>query len=591
MFLRIGGEFNGSGPGWNGGGYHPYLYVTMFRKIVDMYQARNFRDSIAVNWCYEPDAANDFDSVDVNGSRWYPGDDYVDWFGLDVFNSEHFDQSLPNYDRRGITKKGKSERFLEMARFKGKPVFLSETSAKGVNITAEEQDGINDWKNWFQKFFEFIDAHKEIKGYAYINANWPQQAYPGWGDSRIQNNAYIVSKYIQEMKNPKYIHLKNQNVLQDTIPLTELGTGKWKTFEGGLYPGGMNLRPRIHDSAGIKIAQNVLPLNTDGDYDNNSGKVVLLSIGMSNCTQEFSKFKQMADTFSLKNPNLIIVDGAQGGQTASVISNPDANFWKVVSQRLQNQGVSEKQVQVVWLKEANASPTLPFPEHALLLKSDLKSIIKILKQKYPNIKIAYLSSRIYGGYAATNLNPEPFAYESGFSVKWLIEDQINGDTAILYKGNNSNAPWLSWGPYLWAKGSTPRNDGLFWLLEDFGNDGTHPSESGRLKVANLLLNFMRNDSTSRPWFLGLPTGINENKISIDETNIAPNPVRNIIKINIERNSIIKDLKIYNALGVLVLEYTSDFLLNKKYIELDVATLPSGVYFILIGNQLKMFTKI
>jgi len=206
-FLRIGGEFNGAGPNWNGGGYHPYLYVTMFRKIVDMYKAKDWRDSVAVNWCYEPDAPNDFDSVDTRGARWYPGDNYVDWFGLDVFDAAHFDQSLPDYLRRMITKKGKSERFLAMAREKKKPVFLSETSAQGVNISSDNQDGINDWNNWFVKFFDFIDKHKEIKGYNYINALWPDQAYPGWGDARIQNSSYVTQNYKDEMKKPKYIHL------------------------------------------------------------------------------------------------------------------------------------------------------------------------------------------------------------------------------------------------------------------------------------------------------------------------------------------------------------------------------------------------
>ncbi len=211
-FLRIGGEFNGSGPGWNGGGYHPYLYVTMFRKIVDMYKTKGWRDSVAVIWCYEPDAPNDFDSVDSRGARWYPGNDYVDWFGLDVFDVTHFDQSLPDYDRRGITKKGKSERFLAMAREKKKPVYLSETSAKGVNISSDYQDGVNDWNNWFAKFFDFIDKHKEIKGFNYINALWPESAYPGWGDARIQNNAFVTQKYREEMKKPKYIHLTKKNV-------------------------------------------------------------------------------------------------------------------------------------------------------------------------------------------------------------------------------------------------------------------------------------------------------------------------------------------------------------------------------------------
>jgi len=218
MFLRIGGEFNGAGAGWNGGGYHPYLYVTAFRKIVDMFSARGLRDSIAVNWCYEPDAANDFDSVDGRGARWYPGDNYVDWFGLDVFDSSHFDQRLPDFFRGSITKKGKSERFLAMARSKGKPVYMSETSAKAVNISSDNMDGINDWNNWFSKFFEFIDAHKEIKGYGYINANWPTGAYPGWGDARIQNSPFVTAKYIEEMKKSKYIHLPVKITQQEDLP-------------------------------------------------------------------------------------------------------------------------------------------------------------------------------------------------------------------------------------------------------------------------------------------------------------------------------------------------------------------------------------
>ena len=207
MFLRIGGEFNGSGPGWNGGGYHPYYYVTMFKKITDMLAAKGLRDSIAVIWCYEPDAANNFDSVDARGYLWYPGDEYLDWFGLDVFDAQHFDLSLPDSTGRIITKKGKSERFLSMARTKGKSVYMSETSAKGINITADNNDGINDWNNWFAKFWEFIDVHKEIKGFSYIDANWPTGAYPGWGDARIQNSPYIVNKYKEEMRKSKYIHL------------------------------------------------------------------------------------------------------------------------------------------------------------------------------------------------------------------------------------------------------------------------------------------------------------------------------------------------------------------------------------------------
>jgi len=204
MFVRIGGEFNGW---WNGGGYHPYYYVTAFQKIADRYAAQGFRDSIATVWCYEPDGPNDFDSVGALGPLWYPGDAYVDWFGLDVFDAEHFDQDLPDYRNGVITKKGKSERFLAMARDKGKPVYLNETSAKGVTITADSLDSVHDWNAWFAKFWTFMDNHVEIKGFNYIDQDWEHTGYPGWGDARIENSPYITSWYREEMRRPKYIHL------------------------------------------------------------------------------------------------------------------------------------------------------------------------------------------------------------------------------------------------------------------------------------------------------------------------------------------------------------------------------------------------
>ncbi len=202
MFLRIGGEFNGA---WNG--YHEHLYVTMFRKITDMFAARGFRDSVATIWCYYPAGPNNFDSTDAQGALWYPGDEYVDWFGLDLFDPQDFDMTLPDYERGSITRKGKSERFLAMARQKGKPVYMSETSAKGMNISADAVDSQNDWDAWFVKFWDFIAAHTEIKGFSYIDANWPVQAYPGWGDARIQNSPDISAWYRQEMHKARYIHL------------------------------------------------------------------------------------------------------------------------------------------------------------------------------------------------------------------------------------------------------------------------------------------------------------------------------------------------------------------------------------------------
>jgi len=290
-------------------------------------------------------------------------------------------------------------------------------------------------------------------------------------------------------------------------PLTDLGAGYYKNQQGGLYPGGSNNRPAAHEAAGINLARTMRPLNAQGQPDDNS-RIVLLSIGMSNTTQEFSTFKPIAESDPSKNPKLTIVDGAQGGMSADrthdLSLSSAQQFWNTIDTRLQAAGVTSAQVQIAWIKQADISPTLPFPEDALKLKIELVHIVQILKQRFPNIRLAYCSSRIYAGYASTALNPEPYAYQSGFAVKWLIEDQVNGVADLNDDAGRGNvkAPWLSWGPYLWADGLAPRGDGLTYACSDLADDGTHPAPGGaRSKVAGMLLNFFKSDSTARLWFL------------------------------------------------------------------------------------------
>jgi hypothetical protein len=275
-------------------------------------------------------------------------------------------------------------------------------------------------------------------------------------------------------------------------PLNDLGYDTYQGYEGGIYPFGENHPPLDYRWIGRARARLVVPRDANGQPDPTNGKIVLLSVGMSNTTQEFSTFKNMADADPQKNPRLTIVDGAQGGQDAQAIRNPNAPFWTIIDQRLANAGVTPNQVQVAWLKEAIAGENRQFPADAQGLRDALRDIVGIMETRYPNLQIVYMASRIYAGYASTALNPEPYAYQSGFAVKWLIEERTTGDPP---------GAWLAWGPYLWADGLKPRSDGLTWQCSDFAEDGTHPATSGRAKVANMLLNFLKTEETARVWFL------------------------------------------------------------------------------------------
>lgn len=267
------------------------------------------------------------------------------------------------------------------------------------------------------------------------------------------------------------------------VPLTDL-TGKrtYRGHRGGLYPGGVNRPPRVYLEAGLAAAKRVRPVN---------GRVVLLSIGMSNATQEFTPFIRLAEQEPGVSPSLTIVDGAMVGWDARRIARPEAGYWRAVDRRLEAAGANAREVQAVWLKTAISGEDRFFPADARALHAQLRAIAAILPKRFPNLRLIYVSSRTYAGYAVTPVNPEPAAYHSGFAVRWLVQDRMQG---------RLRGPWIGWGPYLWTDGENGRLDGFTWTCEDVRRDGMHPSAVGAGKIARLLLRFFKTDPTSKGWF-------------------------------------------------------------------------------------------
>lgn len=295
------------------------------------------------------------------------------------------------------------------------------------------------------------------------------------------------------------------------VPLNDLGTGLHGGFEGGLYPGGSNEVPAEHLAVGMEFSDNIVPRDANGQPADD-GKIGLIAVGVSNAKNEFRRFTDVApDRYEL-NPDLVMVNGGQGGKPVEAWRRVEAATWSTIDDLLASAGLTGEQVQAAWVMLPEIRVDGTFPEHAIAYQDELEQVLRTMYEKYPNIQIAYLSTRIYAGYGQ-GLSIEPFAYEMAFSTKWIIEKQIDGVEGSVA---GVDMPWLRWGPYTWADGLGPdgvpggvpgRSDGLEWTCDEMSLDGIHPSGAGATKVAEMLADHFATDPTAKTWFLADPDAV------------------------------------------------------------------------------------
>ena len=315
--------------------------------------------------------------------------------------------------------------------------------------------------------------------------------------------------------------------------LVDLVGGTYCGRSGGLYDGS-NAIPASHAADGRAAAAAVRPLDTAGLPDA-AGHVVLLSISMSNATQEWcgphttgatgappcnpwTLMGQAAADPGVNHTTLAIANGAMGGQALDYWDAPDvSNYDRVRDEVLAPDGLAEAQVQAVWVKAAlldePTRPGLPAPDaDAVALERTLGDVLRALRVRYPNLRLVFVTPRIFSYARPGNGNsPEPYAYETGFGVKATILAQIRQRVGLGIVDATAGdlgpalAPWVGWGPYLWAPGDSARADGLQWPRDFFQNDGVHPNTAGETLVADSLLAFFKTSEFTRPWFVASVT--------------------------------------------------------------------------------------
>ncbi len=298
--------------------------------------------------------------------------------------------------------------------------------------------------------------------------------------------------------------LSGQNYVSDTDPNKIF-------FQTGLYPGGTSTIPSGHLAKGLTIASTIKPLGINGQVDGTNGLIKAYGEGMSNTK---AIFDELQSDFFTNNSDL---------NTRFVFDNQAQGGCDLVCWLGKGVGTVQNDVQIALIyhsnnrpQTANGTPTITnnyfktaqdkqFPGHAQVTKDLLKQRILQLKQQFPNLKIVYLSSREFGGWSCPPAFTgsaagyrEPVAYEEAFPMKWLIEDQINGDPSLSFEGAGAPAPWLCWGPYVWDPAKAYPQ--AWWSAVD----GVHPCENSADALAAQWYNFLMADPTSMPWLAKTP---------------------------------------------------------------------------------------
>lgn len=363
-----------------------------------------------------------------------------------------------------------------------------------------------------------------------------------------------------------------QNNATGLVPITDMGESWFSGLSGGLYGNGLNGMPQSHLDDGIAIASQVIPLDAQGNASP-VGRIGFISMGMSNGNMFFAGLRDSALAFPYLNSSLTLVNGATGGYDIDAMLDNTSQYWTILDQKLSFAGITNSQVQVIWFMQAKHISGIPPNEgieHIDITESKFLQAFQYFRLRFPNLRQIFCSGRDYGGYNVPGSgNPEPYAYYTNWAFRKLVERQMSGDPELSYSGPDPKTAWLAWANYVWADGETFRSDGFNWRCpEDVQADGVHPSEAGKGKVASLLFQFFKSDTTSY-WFRDQPiSSLMAERDDVEDIILYPNPANGEVRV-VANGSWLEKLELTDLRGRKLMEASGP--------AIDVSTFPRGIY--------------
>lgn len=177
VFLRPGYEFGGNGQGRHAS---KIFWKAAWKRIYEILKKEG-ADNVAFVW-------NTLDAADY--MDYYPGDEYVDWWAVNVFDNHADERDFIN-------------RFVRDAGNRRKPVMIAESTPRYIGSTGGEAA----WRKWYEPYFNLVRRHPHLKAFCYINASW--KSYPDKSfqhDCRVQSHPVVARKYRERIASREFIH-------------------------------------------------------------------------------------------------------------------------------------------------------------------------------------------------------------------------------------------------------------------------------------------------------------------------------------------------------------------------------------------------
>jgi hypothetical protein len=175
IYLRIGYEFD-----LPENHYEPLKYKQTFQYVVNFLRREGVKNAAYV---WHTDCS---DHPGKQWMDWYPGDDYVDWFGVSLFSTEQIPRAA---------------NFLKLARQHGKPFMICESTPWTLYTLQAKID-------WLKHIFQFI-KDRNVEAFCYIDSNWDKQpAWASWkiGDARVEKSVKIKNLWLNNIADIRYLN-------------------------------------------------------------------------------------------------------------------------------------------------------------------------------------------------------------------------------------------------------------------------------------------------------------------------------------------------------------------------------------------------